>query len=142
MSNRFSYSFDRESFTGRFETREQAVAAGMKAAAARPDPVEAVYVARSVPVDPQADGHAERVVEWMRVRMLDRTGDGSYLANVDEHQLADLDASIEHAIVEWLKRHGLEPACRYTAISEHPLPLVHAHAPHDSDEVSLIGPEE
>jgi hypothetical protein len=143
MPKLFSYSFDRESFQGEFDTREQAVEAGIKAAEKMSGMIEAVYVGKRRPVDAQADLHAEAVVEAMRVRMESRAGDSTYLAQVNEHVLADLDASLEHAIVEWLARHGLAPAPRFTGISEHPLPLVAIHAPSGpGDEVSFIGPDE
>jgi hypothetical protein len=141
--NRFSYSFDRETFQGDFATREQAVAAGFKAADELGGAVEAVYVGKKQPVNPMADHHAEDVVRGMRRRMLEKTGEANYLAGANEHVLADLDASIEASIVDWLARHQLAPAPKLTALSEHPLPTVPAHAADTRrDEVKLIGPEE
>jgi hypothetical protein len=143
MPKLFSYSFDRETFQGEFDTREQAVDAGIKAAEQLSGSIEAVFVGKRRPVDAQADRHADAVVDAMRTRMESRSGDSSYLAGVNEHILADLDASIEHAIVDWLARHRLAPAARFTAVSEHPMPLVAVHAPNTpGDEVSFIGPDE
>lgn len=138
----YGYSFDRETFRGEFATREQALDAGLRSAAARSGMVAAVFVGKRVAVDTQADHHAEDVVRSMRRRMQSKTGDGGYLAGANEHVLADLDTALAHAINGWLERHALMPAARVTSISEHPLPAVPAHAVGRSDEVSMIGPEE
>jgi hypothetical protein len=138
----YAYSFDRETFRGDFPTREQALEAGLRAAAGRSGMVEAVYVGRRVPVDAQVDHHAEDVVRSMRRRMQSRSGDGAYLAGANEHVLADLDAALARTIAGWLAKHGLTPAARVSSISEHPLPSVRAHATVRSDEVQMIGPEQ
>lgn len=141
-SKPYGYSFDRERFVGEFATREQAVDAGLRAAQARNVNVDAVFVGKRVPLDPQADHHADDVARSMRRRMQARTGDSGYLAGANEHVLADLDSAITKTICEWLKRHDLVPAARVASISEHAIPAVRAHAPDRSNEVQLIGPEE
>lgn len=138
----YGYSFDRARFTGEFATREQAVEAGLSAARERGRNVEAVFVGKRVPVDPQADHHADDVARSMRQRMQAKAGDADYLAGANEHVLADLDASLARTIVAWLDRQKLSPAARVTSISEHAIPSVRAHAPSRNDEVQLIGPEE
>ena len=138
----YAYSVDRETFRGDFATREQALEAGLRSTAARSGMVAAVFVGRRVPVDPQADHHAEEIVRSMKRRMLSKTGDASYLAGANEHVLADLDAALARTIVGWLTKHDLAPAARVSSISEHPLPAVRAHAPGRHDEVQMIGPEE
>jgi hypothetical protein len=141
MMNRYAFSVDRESFRGEYSTRELAVAAGLDAARELPS-VEAIYVGKKTPVDTQTDDHAETVVKSMRRRMLEEAGDANWLGRANEHVLADLDAALEHAIVDWLRRHQLTPADKITAISEHPIPTVAAHAPDRNTEPSMIGPEE
>lgn len=138
----YGYSFDRERFNGAFATREQAVEAGLHAAEARSGVVEAVFVGKRVPLNPQADHHADDVARSMRRRMAATTGDGAYLTGANEHVLADLDAALERTIVDWLGRHGLTPAARVLSISEHPLPTARAHAPSRDDEVQFLGQEE
>ena len=63
MLPQFAYSFDRHSYTGPFNSRQEAIAAGIersrKIGAAG---IEAVYVGMIVQPDPQAAGHAEEVV--------------------------------------------------------------------------------
>lgn len=141
MFKPFAYSFDRETFRGEFATREEAAIAGQAEALKFMAVVEAVYVGKRVPTNPQADMHADDVVRAMKRRMLTKTGDASYLAAANEHVVADLDASLEHAIIDWLKRHQLQPADKFGSISEHPLPAVHAHGPSKDDEVGMIGPD-
>ena len=141
MFKEYAYSFDRESFTGEFATRELAAEAGLRAAQARIDAIAAVYVGKRVAVDPQAEGHADDVAKAMRRRMLAGTGEAGYLAGANEHVLADLDAQLAATIVGWLRRHELGPAAKIKAISEHPLPTVHAHGPTRDDEVQLMGGE-
>lgn len=139
MFKPFAYSFDRETFRGEFATREDAALAGQAEAMKFMAVVEAVYVGKRVPTNPQADMHADDVVKTMKRRMQHKTGDTSYLAGANEHLLADLDAAIEHAIIDWLKRHQLQPADKFSSISEHPLPQVHGHGPSKSDEVGPMG---
>ncbi len=141
MFKPFAFSFDRETFRGEFATREEAAVAGQTEALKFMGIVEAVYVAKRVPTNPQADMHGDEVVKSMKRRMLTKTGDASYLAAANEHVVADLDAAIEHAIVDWLKRHDLAPADKFSSISEHPLPQVQAHGPSSSDEVGMMGPD-
>lgn len=141
MFKEYAFSLDRESFHGEFATREQAADAGIRAAQARTDSVAAVYVGKRVATDPQAEGHADDIAKSMRRRMMGRTGEAGYLAAANEHVLADLDAALATAIVAWLRRHGLEPATKVKAISEHPLPTVHAHGPSRDDEVQFMGGE-
>lgn len=141
MFKPFAFSFDRETFRGEFATREEAAVAGQTEALKFMAVVEAVYVGKRVPTNPQADMHGDEVVKSMKRRMLTKTGDASYLAAANEHVVADLDAGIEHAIIDWLKRHELQPADKFTSISEHPLPQVSAHGPSKSDEVGMMGPD-
>ncbi len=142
MLKPFGYSFDRESFRGEFATREEAVEQGLRAADAHPTPIEAVFVGKRVPTNPQADGHADDVARAMRQRMRDKTGDTSYLAFANEHILADLDAAIEHTVIAWLRHHRLAPADKIMSITEHAVPLVHGHAPSENNEVSQFGSDE
>lgn len=138
----YGYSFDREQILGEFATREQALEAGLRAAEHKGGLVEAVFVGKRVPVDPQADHHADDVVRSMKRRMLSKAGDATYLLAANEHLLADLDAALAKTIVEWLDRNGLAPAAKVASISEHPIPTVRGHAPDRRSEVQLIGPEE
>ena len=140
----FAFSFDRESgFRGAFATREAAVEAGQEAARERSTPIDAIYVGKRVPVDPQADGHAECIVKAMRERMLGKCGVTDYLSKANEHLMADLDAQLAATIAVWLRRHAMLPAARISSISEHPLPMAREHPIDRSGrELSLIGGEE
>ena len=84
---KFAFSFDREQFTGRYPTREQALAAGLQAARQSPEAPGTVYVGKIILADPQACGHAEAVVDAMKLRARDKEGEAAYtyLATVSEH---------------------------------------------------------
>jgi len=124
----FCFSLDRENFQGEFATREHARDAGYAAAAAAPSAVEAIFVAKRQPINPQADHHAETVVADMQNRMRIKFGEETYLTAANEHQLADLDAAIEYAVVEWLARHRLTPEPKWVSLSEYPVSNPHEHA--------------
>jgi hypothetical protein len=135
----FCFSLDRENFTGEFSTREEAKTAGLNAAAGSSAAVDAVYVAKRQPINPQADHHADRVVADMVERMRIKNREENFLEEVTEQQLADLDASLEHAIVQWLGRHQLGPAPRLISLSEYPVTNPKGHGPSRNDEVVLMG---
>jgi len=117
----FCFSLDRENFSGEFATREQARDAGLAAALLSNSVVDAVYVAKRQPVDPQGDHHADRIVADMRERMRIKFAQENFLDDVNEQQLADLDAAVEYAIAHWLNRHQLGPAPRLVSLSEYPV---------------------
>lgn len=139
----YAYSFDRESgFRGAFATREQAAEAGQEKAREGSTPIQAVFVGKRVAVDPQSEGHADFIARSMRARMQAKTGTTGYLADANEHLLADLDTAIATTINGWLKRHELSPASKISSISEHPLLTPHEHPVDRTVEVGLIGGEE
>jgi hypothetical protein len=121
---------DRETFTGVFATREEAVAAGCAAADRLHTQLTEVFVGQRVSGDPQADLHAWEVVKSMRDRARAAAGDDAagYLAHVTAEQARDLDGALEATILRWLANYKLGPGFyRIEAISEHPIPCV-AHA--------------
>lgn len=124
MLGRYAYSFDRETFTGQFATRSEALNEGIAKARQLSDPPSEIYVALKISGDPQAVGHAQSVLQ----KMFDRARAASdnaarYLQDVSEQSEAELDAMLEQTILAWLKKHDRMPSF-YTveAISEHPLP--------------------
>jgi hypothetical protein len=126
----FAYSLDRQTFTGIFNTREEAFHAGCYAAERLHANITEVYVGQRVAGDPQADLHAWELVKSMRDRARDAAGDDSagYLKNVSHEQVKDLDGAIEATIQRWLANYKLGPGFfRIEAVSEHPVPT-HTHA--------------
>jgi hypothetical protein len=143
----FAYSLDRETFTGVFNTRDEAFRAGCLAADRLHTQLTEIYVGQRVAGDPQADLHAWEVIKSMRDRARAAAGDDStgYLAHVSAEQAKDLDGAIESAVLRWLANHKLGPQFfRIEAVSEHPLPTVsHATFGQNGDkEVQEIGDEE
>jgi len=126
----YAYSLDRESYTGVFATRDEAVRAGCAAADRLHSQVTEVYVGQRVAGDPQADLHAWEVVKSMRERARTAAGDDAmgYLAHVSSEQARDLDGALEATILRWLANHKLGPTFhRIEAVSEHAISCV-AHA--------------
>ena len=146
MRGTYAYSLDRESFTGVFNTRQEAFEAGCRAADRLNAAVTEIYVGQRVAGDPQANLHAWEVVKSMRDRARAAAGDDAigYLAHVSEDQARDLDGAIESVILRWLGNHKVGPTFfRIEAVSEHPVPTVtHACFGKPEREVSEIGESE
>jgi hypothetical protein len=144
MSAKYSFSFDRETFEGSYNSRSEAFAGALKKAAGLEDPPTTVFLAERVSGDPQATGHAEEIVS----RMIDRARGvwsdeaAAYLREVSPEQLRDLDGAIEQVILRWLQLHQLKPSFfRISAVSEHQLaPAVSASSRNgDNNEVHDLG---
>jgi hypothetical protein len=145
MSGRYAYSFDRHTFIGKFDSRADALRAAIVKAKQMEDAPTEVYVGAKVDGDPQASGHAVEVLRRMFARARSAHEGGSrYLMGVSEQDEAELDTMLEHAIIEWLKKHERLPTFyKVEAISEHPVPAMSPTA-HGSDEseVTEIGTSE
>jgi hypothetical protein len=144
MSAKYSFSFDRETFEGSYNSRSEAFAAALKKAASQEDAPTTVFIGERVPGDPQATGHAEEIVN----RMIDRArgvwGDAAdnYLRDVTPEQLRDLDGAIEQVVLRWLQLHQLKPNFfRIAAVSEHQLasPATTAGGQSENNEVHDLG---
>ena len=123
----FAYSYDRESFNGSKDTRQDALKEALQKAPEQDASPEMIYVGKRVPIDPGASGLAEMVIGAMRRRVRESTGfegTNDYLLKVDEHTLAELDDELDRVIRSWLTKHDLGPKqSKITAISEHPVPM-------------------
>ena len=144
MSATYCYSFDRETFTGSYESRQEAFKAAVMKAAETDPSITSLYIGERVAGDPQACGHARAVVEAMRQRARRVGGDDAdaYMAQVTPQQLQDLDGAIEQVILRWQQLHQLKPSfSKITAVSEHPMPMVSGVAASngDSSEVGELG---
>jgi hypothetical protein len=125
MNGTFSYSFDGERYVGTYETREEALAAGLAKARQSADGPQTVYVGRRVPANPMASGHARAILSHMTARAREQAGsDGNgYLANLSRNQIEDLDRTVETAILGWLTRSKLLPRHSHVeSVSETPVP--------------------
>lgn len=126
MLPKFAYSFDRHSYTGPFDSREEAITAGIaRSRALDAAGIDCVYVGMIVQPDPQGSGHAEEVIKNMVRRARGAAGESyeGYLTRVTEQQEAELDENIERVVMEWLKKHDLMPQfTKVRGVSEHPIP--------------------
>ena len=144
MSAKYSFSFDRESFEGTYNSRSEAFAAALKKAATQEDAPTTVFIGERVIGDPQASGHAEEIIARMSDRARGVWGDEAdhYLRNVTREQLRDLDGALEQVILRWLQLHQLKPNFfRITAVSEHQLtsPATISRGLGENNEVHDLG---
>jgi hypothetical protein len=146
LVGKFSYSFDRETFKGLHDTRQEAYKKAVEKLPELDSSPEMIYVGKRVPVDPGSSGLAEMIIGAMRRRVRDATGEANsqYLMHVNEHQLAELDDEIDRVIRAWMQKHELTPTqSKVIAISEHPVPTASANgngkAGSSSNEVSDLG---
>ena len=130
MKGTFAYSLDRETYTGVFNTRDEAFHAGCYAAERLHANITEIYVGQRVGGDAQANLHAWEMIKSMRERARAAADDDAagYLKNVTNEQAKDLDGAIEAAILRWMGNYKVGPAFfRIEAVSEHPVPT-HTHA--------------
>ncbi len=141
MLPKFAYSFDRHSYTGSFDSRDQAVAAGIARSRELSAGIDCVCVGMIVQPDPQGSGHAEEVIKNMVRRARAAAGESyeGYLTRVTEQQEAELDDNIERVVMEWLKKHELMPQfTKVRGVSEHSVPgEPHVRRAGASDEVRV-----
>ncbi|MGA2232279.1 MAG: hypothetical protein ABSH22_15385 [Tepidisphaeraceae bacterium] len=145
MPGQYSYSFNGDDFTGRYETREEAQGAAFDAARRANLPPTTVYVGRVVEADPGAQGHALQILSQMALRLRRECCEGSErnLAQLTAAQVDDLDHELAGVIESWLKKNELTPTtCRVVAISEHPVPAEPENHLFSADEVHDLGVEQ
>lgn len=134
----YAYSFDRETFRGRFATRRDAVAAAEVALEERKDATEAIWVGRRVEARPPTGAMGQFVTNELRRRQVEA---GEAPTSVNAKAAEDLDCRLETLLNDWLGDHDLLPEARVEEISEHPVPLVAHVADSGQQEVQLIGVE-
>lgn len=130
MKGTYAYSLDRETFSGVFNSRDEAFKAGCIAADRLHSQLTEIYVGQRVAGDPQADLHAWELIKTMRERARSAAGDDAagFLKGVTAEQARDLDGAIESVILRWLANYKLGPAFhRIEGVSEHPVPSI-AHS--------------
>jgi len=124
MTGDYAFSLNGEHYRGTFASREEALSEALAAARRGSDSPPMVYVARRVPGDAMAWGHARSIIGHISSRARERFGDGasSYLSALSRQQVADLDKSLQRAIDAWLEANHLTPTFfTYEEISQHPV---------------------
>ena len=129
MVNRYVYSLTGTDYRGSFESRSAAEAAGLTAARKLAQPPSSIFVAKSIMRTPAAKGHARSILAHMSARG-EAHGDSSYLANLRDAEIADLDSALEKTVLAWMSEHGKLPTSfRVESVSELTVPPAPAHAP-------------
>ena len=143
MHPKYSFSLNREHYTGAFSTRDEALTAALEAAQKSADSPQTVFVGRRVLSDPMASGHARAILANMNARARSEFGDAgsAYLANLSKQQIENLDRSLDLVIRGWLEHNELLPSfSKVEAISQHSVPPRMAEpATEDFAEVHGIG---
>ena len=136
----YAYSFDRETFSGTFATRQEAYDAAIAKASGMEDMPSEIFVGERIAADPQTSGHACDLIKSMARRARAAGGEGAdeYLRRVTDQQEAELDEAIEQTILAWLKKHEMMPTfSTVKAISEFPIPALSG-----SPDAGLVGADE
>ena len=124
MANRYAYSYDREDFTGSFGTPEEAFKSAVRNSEGVSSPPTTIYIGLIQDADPQANDHAEQVIESMNQRAHVDFGRSAqkYLRNVTTAQVKELDRALATTIRGWLNTHNLMPHfCKVAAVQEYPV---------------------
>jgi hypothetical protein len=123
----YSYSLDRQVWSGRFNSRNEAADAAIARALKESAPPETVYVGQRIEPDLRAYGHARGLIDTMRRRVREDNGDvaDGFLRGVSDKQITDLDHALEATLIDWLNRSDLQPNwVRIEAVGEYPIPAV------------------
>ena len=139
MTRKFAYSYDREDYTGAYDSAEDALTAAVANSELMSNPP--IYVGTIVQADPQASDHAKTIINNMSQRAHVDYGDPAarYLKNVTPAQIKELDEAIKLSITSWLQKHKLQPTfVRVEGIREYPIPFPGATLNRGTDRVSEV----
>lgn len=137
MAAKFAYSYDREDYTGAYDTAEQALAAAVKHLEGLSSPPTEIFVGQLVESDPQANDHAQIILHNMSQRAHVDYGEPArrYLKNVPRKLVRELDDALAQTILSWLKKHNLMPTfVQVQGIREFPVPLSLSDTRHTPSE--------
>jgi hypothetical protein len=121
---KYAYSYDREDFTGSFDTEQAAFEAAVRESEGIASPPTTIYIGTIAEGDPQTADHAHTILEAMNRRAHVDYGDSAarYLANVPPKLVDELDAALAATIEQWLKKHNLMPTfVRFGHVREVPV---------------------
>lgn len=144
---KYAYSYDREDFTGAFDSEQAAFEAAVRESEGIASPPTTIYIGTIVEGDPQSNDHARPILEAMNRRAHVDYGDSAarYLASVPPNLVDELDAAIAATIDQWLKKHNLRPTfVRFGRVREVPVltpPGTAGNGGPGQHEVHDLGPD-
>jgi hypothetical protein len=144
---KFAYSYDREDYTGRYDTPEGALADAIKNSEGLASPPTEIFVGQIVEADPQAHDHAETIIDNMSQRAHVDFGEPArrYLKKLPKKLVKELDDALAATILDWLRRNSLMPTwVQVQGIREYPVPVPSVRGRRgqaDPNEVYDLGPE-
>lgn len=145
--SKYAYSYDREDYTGQYNTPEEAFADAVRKSEGLASPPTTIYIGQVTPGDPQVDDHAEQVIQSMNSRAHVDFGDAAsrYLLNVTPQQRRQLDQALAGTIRLWLQENDLMPRfVRVHGVREYPVntPSGMVRQGDNGQEVGELGVEE
>src|SRR4051812_41044444 len=141
VTRKFAYSYDREDYTGAYDSADDALAAAVSNSEGMSNPPTTIFVGTIVEADPQATDHAKTIINNMSQRAHVDYGDPAarYLKNVTPAQTKELDEALQVCITGWLQKHKLMPAfVRVEGIREFPIPFPGSTIARPTDRVSEV----
>src|SRR4051794_21736447 len=141
VTRKFAYSYDREDYTGAYDSADDALAAAVANSEGMSNPPTTIFVGTIVQADPQASDHARTIINNMSQRAHVDYGDPAarYLKNVTPAQVKDLDQAIKGAIESWLQKYKLMPTfVRVEGIREFAVPFPGSSISRGTDRIGEV----
>jgi len=136
MPARYAYSLNGENYIGAFNSREEALTAGLTDAHEQHTPPLSIFIGRRVEPDPHIAGHARTLLREIAWQAHDEVGSpaAQYLNHVNDDAIAELDRDLETLLLNWLRRHDMLPKFfNVDGIAEYPVPTP-SESPSNSDQ--------
>lgn len=144
MKTKYAYSYDREDYTGSYDTPEAAFNDAVAKSEGLDSPPTTIYIGTIVEPDPQVADHAEGIIEAMNRRAHVDFGKSAadYLRRVSKDKVQQLDEALASAILDWLRKNNLMPNfVRISQVREFPVKTPAGIRTAPTDEVQEIGVE-
>lgn len=125
MIGKYAYSLNGEHYHGVFDTRDEAITAGVSTARLSQEPPQSIFVGKRLAAEARTIGHARSTIARMAGYAREQFGDAGsgFLSNINQAQAGDLDQALSSAIRAWLDKNHLNPEFgKIGAIGEYVVP--------------------